>query len=116
MGVVFHHPVNRIAGQSVLAPQRGDAAVFQPAQPAFGGGPERSVGVELKVADAALAQPVGGSVRCADLTIGEIGDSTLQKSKPQAALQTISYQSGGEVLDVPAWPRESVGPRFHGDN
>ena len=51
---------SRIAGQSVLAGKRGNAAILQPAEPALGGGPERSVRIESKVVHTALAQPVGG--------------------------------------------------------
>ena len=82
MVVVFHHPVNRIAGQSVPAGKRGDTAVFHPAQPAFGRGPERTVPIELKTADTALAQSIGAAIRCADLTVLEIRHASMTKSKP----------------------------------
>ena len=52
--------MNRIAGQSVPAGQRGNAAVLQPAQPALGGGPKRTFRIESKIVHAALAQTVGG--------------------------------------------------------
>lgn len=49
MGIVFNYPMNSIAGQSVLAHKSGEAAIFQPAEPAFGGGPERAVRIESKI-------------------------------------------------------------------
>ena len=71
-----------IAGQSVLAGKRGELPVFDPAQPALGRGPERTVPIESKRVDSALAQTLGGAVRCADLTVLEIRHATLRKSKP----------------------------------
>src|SRR5262245_43823951 len=90
MRVVFHRPMNRIAGQSVLTRQGGNPAVFQPAHPAFSGGPECAFLIESKVADATLAQPLRGSVRRADLPVSEIGDATQKKSDPHPALRRIS--------------------------
>src|SRR5262249_5287582 len=60
VSIVFHHPMHSIAGQPVLALQRGDAAVFQPAETTFGRGPERTVAVESQTADLARAESVGG--------------------------------------------------------
>ena len=88
MGVVFHRPMNRIAGQSVLAGQRRDAAVFQPAEPAFGGGPERTVRIEPK----SLTRPRRvRRRRCRMRGPGrpEIRDAALRKSEPEAALRRI---------------------------
>ena len=83
MVVVFHRPSERVSqGNPFLLVKRGDTAVFHPAQPALGCGPERTVLIELKAVDAALAQPVGGCVRCADLTVLEIRHATVTKSKP----------------------------------
>src|SRR6266403_6085070 len=82
MVVVFHPPMDRIAGQSILAGQSCNTAVFQPAEPALGGGPQRTLLIESKVVDTSLAQPVGGRVRRADPTVPEIGDTTVMKSKP----------------------------------
>src|SRR5262249_14801893 len=82
MVVVLDHPVNCVAGQSVLAGQRGNAAVPHPAESALGGGPDRAVGIVSKTVNRALAKPVGGCVRCADLTIPEVNYATLIKSKP----------------------------------
>jgi hypothetical protein len=63
MVVVFHRPVNGVAGQAVLAGKRCDTAVFQPAQPALGCSPERTVPIKLKAVDAALTQAIGAPVR-----------------------------------------------------
>ena len=82
MGVVFHRPINRIARQSVLAGKGGDTTVFQPAEPALGGGPERTVRIESKVVDLAFSQPAGGRVRCADPILLEMRDAPLRKPKP----------------------------------
>ena len=82
MGVILHHPVNRIAGQSVLAGERENAAVFDPAQPALSCGPERTVPIDVETADHSLAQPFGACVRCAELTVLEISYATVTKSKP----------------------------------
>ena len=51
--------MNRITGQSVLAGQRGNTATFQPAEPALGGGPNGTVGIELKTVDCTVAKPIG---------------------------------------------------------
>ncbi len=52
--VVLPSPVNAIAGQSVLAGQRGDATAFHAAEPALGGRPECTVLVDLKIDDDAF--------------------------------------------------------------
>ncbi len=74
--------MNRIAGQSVLAGQRGNAAVLEAAEPALGGGPERTFAIESKVVDAPLAKPVGGCVRRADLTVLIMHHAALHESDP----------------------------------
>src|SRR5688572_23329501 len=81
-GVILHHPVNRIAGQSVLAGERENVAVFDPAQPTHSGGPECAVPVDVETADLAHSHPLGARVRCADLTVAEIREPTVSKSKP----------------------------------
>ena len=71
--VVLYRPVNRVAGQTIPACERSDAAVFKPAKAALlGCGPQRPIPIELKTGDMALAQPISGCVRRADLTILEI--------------------------------------------
>src|SRR5215470_4467972 len=82
MIVVLDRPMNRIAGQSVLAGQRSNAAVLQPAESALCSGPDRTVGIELKTGNPALAQPVGGRVGSLDLAAGKISNAALIKSKP----------------------------------
>ena len=55
--VVLYRPVNRVAGQTVPARERSDAAVLNPAQAALlGCGPQRPIPVELKAGDMALTQ------------------------------------------------------------
>src|SRR5271165_4232041 len=98
MLVIFHRPVNRIAGQSVLAGERGHMTVVHSAEAALGCGPERTVPFELEACDTALAQTVGGCVRSADLTVLEIRHTTLKKSKPKTALQRIREQRPRVVL------------------
>ena len=49
--VILHHPVNRIAGQSVLAGERENATVFDPAQAAVSCGPEGPVPIDVETAD-----------------------------------------------------------------
>ena len=56
-GVILHHPVNRIAGQSVLAGERENVAVFDPAQPTLSGDPECAVAIDVETADHSLSQP-----------------------------------------------------------
>ncbi len=55
MGVVFYQPMDRIAGQSVLASERGNMAVFDPTESTLGGRPKRTVMIESKVIYTALA-------------------------------------------------------------
>ena len=66
ISVIFHHPVNRIAGQSVLARKRENAAIFDAAQPALSCGPECAVPIDVETADLALSQPFGACVRGAE--------------------------------------------------
>jgi hypothetical protein len=61
--VVLYRPVNRVAGQAILARQRGDAPSFDPAQAALlGCGPQCPIAIKLKTGDMALAQTVSGCV------------------------------------------------------
>src|SRR5262249_9629037 len=71
--VVPDHPMNRIASQSVLAGQGGDAPVFQPAQPALGSDPNRPVGIEPEPANKPLPESICRGISCSNLAIGEIG-------------------------------------------
>jgi hypothetical protein len=82
MAVVFHRPVNRVAGQSVLAGKCGNAAVFHPAQAALGLGPERTIPIGLKAVDTAVAQTIFARVGRADLAVLEIRYATLVKAEP----------------------------------
>ena len=82
MDVILPHPVNRIAGQSVLAGERENTAVFDAAQPAVCCGPESTVPIDIEIADRTLGQPLGACVRRAELTVLEISYSTITKSKP----------------------------------
>src|SRR5262249_17061589 len=82
-----------------------DVPVLQSAEPAFSGGPKRPVPVESKVTDHALAQPVGGCIRCLELTAIQIRHAPVKKSKPYAALQRINGQNTGMVLMSQLGPR-----------
>src|SRR5581483_8197818 len=108
MGVVFHRPMNRIAGQSVLAGQRHNMAVLQSAESAVGGGPERAVLIESQLVDTPPAKPVGGCIRCADLVVGEVGDAAEMKSNPQPALRRVGDQSTGMVFMSQRGPRDAL--------
>ena len=77
MRVVLPHPVNRIAGQSVLAGERQNAAVFDSAQTAVCCGPEGPVSISVETADHSLAQPLGACVRGAELAVLEISYATV---------------------------------------
>src|ERR1700687_6235931 len=59
MKVILSHPVNRIAGQSVLVRELQNAAVFDPAQPALSCNPEAPGPIDVETADHALAQALG---------------------------------------------------------
>src|SRR5262249_38112476 len=91
-GVVFDRPVSRVAGKAIPAGQRGYPALFQSAEAAVGGGPERPLVIEPQVADAAFAQATGRGVRGAHLVSSAIGDSAQGESNPETTPQTI----GGE--------------------
>ena len=109
--VVFHHPVNGVAGQSVLAGKRGHPAVFHPAEAALGCRPKRSVSIESKLVDPAFAQPIGAGEVLADLAVLEKCQAAVRKSKPKTAAQdrTVWQQPSP---DVPAGPKGSVRPTF----
>ena len=70
--------------------------VFQSAETDFGRRPKRTFAIELNVPDMALAQPVGGSVGDADLTVLEIPHPTVTKCEPQTS-RRISDQSTGPI-------------------
>src|SRR5580698_10938335 len=69
MGVVLHDPVDGIAGQAVPTSERGHTTAFHSAEPACCRGPERTVTIESKIVDRALAESVGDFVRCPDLAV-----------------------------------------------
>src|SRR4029450_9798821 len=71
--LVLPHPVNRFAGQSVLASERQHAAVSDSAQSAVSCRPEGAVPIDVEIADHSLAQPLGACVRGAELAVLEIG-------------------------------------------
>src|SRR4030095_5068579 len=76
MGVILHHPVNRVAWQSVPAAESQNAAVFDAAQSAVSRGPERTARIRVEAANHSLSQPFGGGVRGAGLTAVEIRNAT----------------------------------------
>jgi hypothetical protein len=107
--VIFHHPVHRVARQSILAGQGGNAPVLQSAQPAFlGGDPKRAVVIEMKAADPSGAEPIGGCVRLAHLAVLEISDAAQKKSNPYAAFSWISGQNTGVVLVSQSLPGDLI--------
>src|SRR5262245_1169199 len=52
-----------------------------------------------------LAQAVGGCIRCADLTVPEIGNAAQKEPEPQTALHRITRQNTGMVLMSQPSPR-----------
>src|SRR5208283_4226645 len=92
--VVLHRPVNRIAGQTVLAGERSDAAIFKPAEAALGCDPQCPIPIESKVGDSSLAQATSGRVGCADLTILKIQHAPfVPESKPHSAWLSSGEQN-----------------------
>src|SRR5262245_30357015 len=82
VGVVFYRPMNRVAGQSVVPGQGRHTSVLHPAQPAFGGRPQRTVRIESKVRDKALAETVGSRIRCANPTVSHGRETAVVEPKP----------------------------------
>src|SRR5262249_15459264 len=105
-GVVLDSPVNGVAGQPVPAGQGGPATLCQPAEPAFGGGPERAIRIEAQGVDASLAQSVGSRVRRADLSLDLVHDSALLEPDPEAASDGIDGQGAPNVSSSQAGPRD----------
>jgi hypothetical protein len=70
--------VNRVAGQTVFGCERSDATILNAAQATvLGGGPHRSILVDLKAGDVAFTKPISGGVRRPDLTILEIQNAAI---------------------------------------
>src|SRR5262252_4614886 len=91
--------MDRIAGQSVLAGQRGNATVLNPANPAaLGSDPDRTIGIKSKTSHPTLAQAVVHSVGSTDMTILKISDPTQKESNPYSASRWISSENTGMVL------------------
>ncbi len=93
-------------GQPVLAGKCGCVTVFDAAQPAFRGDPERTVAVELRVPDMTLAQTISDGVRFTKLTVFEIRHAAVTKSDPQAAFQMISDQNASSIGMSQRGPRD----------
>src|SRR5258707_461541 len=93
MRVVFLQPTHRIARQSVLSGQRGDPAIFHPAEPALGGGPKSPVRIQPKVLDIALTQTVGGPIRCSHAAVLKIRHPALKESEPEPTVLWIGNAS-----------------------
>src|SRR4029450_6565451 len=92
-GVILHHPVNRVAWQSVPARERENATVFDAAQSAVSCRPERTARIRVEAANHSLSQPFRGCVRGADLPVVEICNATVTKAKPYATLPSIMEES-----------------------
>src|SRR5262249_52671173 len=98
-GVVLDSPEHAGARQSVLAAERGDAAVLQSAESAIGAGPERALRIESKPVDAASAESIGGLVGFMNLAIDEMDDATLSEADPYAtARRGIGAERAHRVL------------------
>src|ERR1700752_1325359 len=107
MVVVFDYAVNQIARKSTTADYIVNAAILQPTKSAFSGGPDRTVGIKKKMVNVAHAQPIGGCVRCARLTMSEICDAPVDKAKPDAAPQGIGRKRPSIILMSQPAPRNS---------
>src|SRR5262245_15696673 len=101
--------MNCIAGQSVLAGKRRNAAILQPAEPARSRDPDRPVRIDPKVADEAVAQPVGGAIVRPDLTVLEVRDAPVEESKPQTASNWIGGYRRRKILMSQRGPGYSFG-------
>ena len=90
--------MDSVAWQPVLAGQCGELTVLQAAEATLGSGPKNAVRIEPNVADPAPAESVGRCVRCADLTVLEIGEAPFKEAKPETASGGIGGQSRSKVL------------------
>jgi hypothetical protein len=77
MRVVLPHPVNRIAGQSVLAGERQNAAVFDSAQTAVSCSQRVPFAIDVEIADHSLASPSALAYESAELAVLEIRYATV---------------------------------------
>src|SRR4030095_11933647 len=82
ISVIFHHPLNRIAGQPVLAGECENATVFEAAQSNLRRDPERAAPILVETAHPSRCQPFGACERGADLTVLKISNTTVSKTKP----------------------------------
>src|SRR4029453_11102222 len=76
MGVILHHPVNRVAWESVPAAESQNEAGVDAAHAAVSCGPQRTARIRVEGANHSLSQPFGGCVRGADLTVVEKRNAT----------------------------------------
>src|SRR4030095_13194074 len=82
ISVIFHYPLNRIAGQPVLAGECENATVFEAAQSTLSRDPERAAPILVEAADPSRCQPFGARGRCGELTVLEISSATVSETKP----------------------------------
>src|SRR5262249_36977221 len=103
--VILHDAMNTIAPKSILGGQRSEAAALEPAKPAIRSGPKRMILVEPKVVDMALAKPLRGPIRFADVTVLEVHDTALIETKPQAATHGVQDEWACGILMSECGPR-----------
>src|SRR5512138_1934575 len=58
-GVIFDHPVNRVAAESVLGGECQHATLLDPAQPTLRCDPDGATGVTIEAVNSALTEALG---------------------------------------------------------
>src|SRR5271169_5373690 len=90
--VVFHRPMNGVAGQAVLRGERSNSAVFDAAKAPLRSSPHGSFPVDSQTRDMALTQALSDGVRRADLTILEIHHAAVRpECKPNSTMITENH-------------------------
>jgi hypothetical protein len=101
--------MDRVAGQSIAAAQRENAAVFNSAETTFRRDPECTAVIEVKIADHSGCQSFGTCVRGAELAVPKISYATVAKSKPETIVHRVMQQKRSWFASPEAGP----GDAFH---
>ena len=114
--IILGRPVHAVAGQAVLRGQRVNPAVLDPAESAFGRGPDGAVRVQPQVADHASSQSFRDAVRRDDSPVLEIRQpGPVAESEPQAAAHGIGHHRHRRDLASQRGPRDPSGDASAGD-
>jgi hypothetical protein len=100
--------MNRIARQSVLAGERENATIFDPAQPALRRRPESIVPIQVETTNRSLSEPFGAPIRFVGLTVLEISYATVSKSKPETTPRRVVQHNGSRFFAPEVGPRDAV--------